>query len=1451
MELQLPEEPSIEPLSKNSSSLENAISDGLDKYTKEIDDFFSGTDSRINSSFITQQDIETARNESENILKRFAIFIKEYSQRNLISEDEKKIKSINSEEEQTKQQALPKPSANQLNSEIEQLKQTIVNSKEDSRAAQKQMDMLKDQLSRRDIQILEQREMYLKEVMMLKEQLKQRQRFDRFFREDDFDIFNPEEIIDGVIKSKEERERSEEEIIKKKFEILEKNRADAEKEKKVLENQMKIMERDFNQRLIEAEREFRRKEEELSAQVEWLRGESREDGARKELQKKMDEKEQLLKKEKDEAVEIARKKEEEEREKERSVWEAREMALGKQLKEREKEIESLKDELAFTKRELNIVSIEGEMFKEQKEQELRNMNRINEDERFKNLLRLSNEFKEEENEQAENNKKRIKEMEKELAKYEALFSTDSFIAEHPDYSSMTHEELVAECNRLNEQFRKRELALLSQMKQGKSKDAKTDKQLLNPTLSSSPPAISMKAGNEATITGSSGKFVKSPSGNVDELGEFLNVSANKEELNGSKMNASGSERALSAVVDERTISAGSYAPFRSPKSRDARGFDALAVSLTGDEGVEENGEKRSNEMAEMAAVLERSMKGSFTLQEDEALGRSKKEDNLTTKSETLLKWKMLAQKLKLKSMRNLCPRLKEEADAEGIEGWIPTEEEYAALQEKLKKKWKTPILTRTVKGTMAERERDAEEKMRILREMIEEEQRKSLEKVLAAARLLLTPEQQLMYKAQMDLWQQMASERHAMLPPLIDVPSSTALFGQSHHSTPSYSNPTESFSPSVVTSSSSTANLAGAQRRFPENAKKKEKKHMEMTVISTMTPSSSDHFNDYVEERGLEWIIDGQGTPLEREGARDIIHVRTPSECKLDVLSGPSTSRSSVPDQTASTSSTANLGTQFGDGRPSEMRYAQPSSYVVDGENTNGITVPISRRMSTLLEQDTVPAPTYHPTLGAPTSLRSYSMASFTPRNSQLSDVSLVQFRKMQMPEQYALLSRPSQERVEELIVLLYQREKEAAGLTSPLASTDFLYGTGNSLKFSSTQQQFRKLREESNTMCSSSSSISQQKPQVKAEPEKGFTNTSPAMSYSTSQYHCTISPDTAEQVQAVVTVRSGTFTSPISQHNTLAESQNASLTNQNGTDGCSPVLERGFRNVDQPLSSTDPSTNSKDENPGQAKDDTTVKERQLYISTPSEKLLMLQQGSVKYTDTSALLSDGKYQPSTSISSSPLSRKRRADRSLQAKEKEGKTSADSSSTSSPQNTKSLFTLVDTHGELSLRLPPSTSSASPPRSSLPADSSHPSSNQEAAHFQSNGEFQNPSDDLKSLTDLAKRQKYFYPSKIFSMPQNADDSTLSNEAVNSSMRLAAPGRSGLPCRPSANGTDSEASKKDYYLAGSSSMTIDNDKTGKPERYRSKSSCGKVIPSTHYYNTSLLNRVKTPPLPSNTAV
>ncbi|KAH7826264.1 uncharacterized protein MONOS_5345 [Monocercomonoides exilis] len=117
------------------------------------------------------------------------------------------------------------------------------------------------------------------------------------------------------------------------------------------------------------------------------------------------------------------------------------------------------------------------------------------------------------------------------------------------------------------------------------------------------------------------------------------------------------------------------------------------------------------------------------------LAAGAEQEKLLKQQRAINNWALLTSRLRHKAMIDAFPELKARAAEEGDEGWLPDGSERLGDDwKKMKRRKKKSFLEK-----MLARQRAAEEQLRQLRDLIEAERRKNLERVLSAACLLVAP----------------------------------------------------------------------------------------------------------------------------------------------------------------------------------------------------------------------------------------------------------------------------------------------------------------------------------------------------------------------------------------------------------------------------------------------------------------------------------------------------------------------------------------------------------------------------------------------------------------------------------------------------------------------------------------------------------------------------------------
>ncbi|KAK2952364.1 hypothetical protein BLNAU_12626 [Blattamonas nauphoetae] len=414
--------------------LVEVINTGLYDYKQQLTDYFREVTAEIDVHSPTLDMVDDLQAESDNILTRYAEYILGYVT----------VRAQRTEGESGDSASFE---------EIMNLKFKLEEANEAQRKAQKQNDMLKGQLDRRDRLLAEQRGMFYKELLNLREQMFQKKRLGQPYVPENGTLFNPDQWLDSMLNKGSDEDDAEKEK-KMTQKIMDKLGAKFADERKKLESQMKILERERSQQIHDLEREYNnqisdlqnrllRLTEDRNAELEALNALHKQemDDLRASLEERMNamisEKEMIIAKLKADYDDLMKTGVEQlKREKE---------ALLAQIEELEKEIARLKQQLAEYRQSIEDLNnaklaVENELKRIMKEREAL-QEKINE---MKSMGSLHDGQLDEMN-------KRIAELERELAQWASAFAE---LGGNPEDVLRRLRELEEEARRAKEEARR-------------------------------------------------------------------------------------------------------------------------------------------------------------------------------------------------------------------------------------------------------------------------------------------------------------------------------------------------------------------------------------------------------------------------------------------------------------------------------------------------------------------------------------------------------------------------------------------------------------------------------------------------------------------------------------------------------------------------------------------------------------------------------------------------------------------------------------------------------------------------------------------------------------------------------------------------------------------------------------------------------------------------------------
>ncbi|KAK2960882.1 hypothetical protein BLNAU_4279 [Blattamonas nauphoetae] len=267
------------------------VETGLKQYSGELDGYFKTLDETGLLDKTTLDILKDTHSECDETLRRFADYIMNTVSVHVLKMVTTIQQGMNSNEQS--------PLEYDLQFQLDEMS-------DGRKRVEKQNDVLKDQLNRRNMQLAEQRALYNKELINLREQLFQKERLGKPYQPENMELLNDEFSLGG-----NDGDMSGDDMKKKMEAVMAKMQQKFNDEKKKLESQLKILERERTTQVRDLEKIRTETEGRLKDQIANMESSHRENMERAEskheaevnlLKQQASEKQELLEREKEEAL---------------------------------------------------------------------------------------------------------------------------------------------------------------------------------------------------------------------------------------------------------------------------------------------------------------------------------------------------------------------------------------------------------------------------------------------------------------------------------------------------------------------------------------------------------------------------------------------------------------------------------------------------------------------------------------------------------------------------------------------------------------------------------------------------------------------------------------------------------------------------------------------------------------------------------------------------------------------------------------------------------------------------------------------------------------------------------------------------------------------------------------------------------------------------------------------
>ncbi|KAH7829343.1 uncharacterized protein MONOS_6744 [Monocercomonoides exilis] len=678
----------------NEESIKNTVQKGLWRFQKQIQEYYTNLATKTEFEKLQHSHIVDAQNESQAAIIQFADFIIDSFHSDTISDPESlnKSKGTNTFLTSTEGQEVVKDVRieEKLLSRQEEIMETL-------HRVESQNDILKNQLMRRDRLLAEQRALYLKEMARLREQLYQKSLLGDSFIPDSQTLFNPEDWIDKVLQSENNGHQKEDEAeINRLLLEIEKIKTQSNIEKRKLELALKQQKNDATSEKELMEMRWKQKEEELTKENKMLN-----DAIERDLNENILLKEQLNEAQKD--AEGAKEELRRLKSDEANIAEI----------EREKMLEEMQEKLRLAEVNAADANEEAVREREQREEMEKKENELQQIiQELRNKLEQSEEMTQRREEEMANLKEELKKAThlregngESEGKGQANNGTSSDNSEIEEQKKLI-EELRKEREREKQEAERKEAELLKRMRAIKAEEEEMEKRKKEyEELKAKEIAariLSAKQKKNEGYDSKQGKVVErdfSSAQNADGLN-----AENKESEDAIK------DRQTMGQLIELTAGVGREQELK--RERAMNNWTMLTVKLKGKE-------------------MKRRISEGIKYDEDDFGGDSEKD------SDKLNEEQNDSQDFDQKLQFGLSPS----ASSGGRLSLGFSSSSLRMSKSPIKKIPMHRLQKWIVKGTMSTRQKEQEEKLRAVKNMIEAERMRNIQRVLSAACLLVNPEE--------------------------------------------------------------------------------------------------------------------------------------------------------------------------------------------------------------------------------------------------------------------------------------------------------------------------------------------------------------------------------------------------------------------------------------------------------------------------------------------------------------------------------------------------------------------------------------------------------------------------------------------------------------------------------------------------------------------------------------